>query len=41
MNVANTFVGEVAGLVDSIEPAGDLLHDIISRAEKLLQKKFS
>jgi hypothetical protein len=39
--VANTFVGEVVGLVNSIEPAGALLHDIVSRAEKLLQTNFT
>jgi nitronate monooxygenase len=38
MNIANTFVGEVAGLVNSIEPAAALLHDIVSQARKLLQK---
>jgi nitronate monooxygenase len=36
-NVANTFIGEVVGLVNSIEPAGALLHDIVAQAEKLLQ----
>ena len=40
-NVANTFVGEVVGLVNSIEPAGALLNDIVSRAEKLLQTNFT
>ena len=40
-NVANTFVGEVAGLVNSIEPAGALLYDIVSQAEKLLQTNFT
>jgi nitronate monooxygenase len=40
-NVANTFVGEVVGLVNSIEPAGALLHDIVSRAEKQLQTNFT
>ena len=39
-NVANTFVGEVVGLVNSIEPAGALLHDIVSQARKLLQTDF-
>ena len=41
MNVANTFVGEVVGLVNSIEPAAALLHDIVSQAQKLLQTDFS
>ena len=36
-NIANTFVGEVVGLVNSIEPAATLLHDIVSQAKKLLQ----
>jgi nitronate monooxygenase len=36
-NVANTFVGEVVGLVNSIEPAAALLRDIVSQAQKLLQ----
>jgi len=40
-NVANTFVGEVVGLVNSIEPAGALLRDIVSQAEKLLQSDFT
>jgi nitronate monooxygenase len=40
-NVANTFIGEVVGLVNSIEPAGALLHDIVSRAHKLLQTNFT
>jgi len=40
-NVANTFVGEVVGLVNSIEPAGALLHDIVAQAEKLLQTDFT
>jgi len=40
-NVANTFVGEVVGLVNSIEPAGALLHDIVSQAQKLLQTNFT
>jgi nitronate monooxygenase len=40
-NVANTFVGEVVGLVNSIESAGALLHDIVSQAEKLLQKDLT
>ena len=40
-NVANTFVGEVVGLVNSIEPAGELLHDIVSQAEKLMQRNFT
>ena len=40
-NVANTFFGEVVGLVNSIEPAGALLHGIVSRAEKLLQTNFT
>jgi nitronate monooxygenase len=41
MNVANTFVGEVVGLVNSIEPAAALLHDIVSQAQKRLQTDFS
>lgn len=41
MNVANTFVGEVVGLVNSIEPAATLLHDIVLQAQKLLQTDFS
>ena len=40
-NVANTFFGEVVGLVNSIEPAGALLRDIVSQAEKLLQTNFT
>ena len=36
-NVANTFVGEVTGLINSIEPAAALMHDIVSQARKLLQ----
>ena len=40
-NVANTFVGEVVGLVNSIEPAGALLHDIVAQAEKLLRTDFT
>jgi nitronate monooxygenase len=40
-NVANTYTGEVVGLVNSIEPAGVLLHDIVSRAQKLLQTNFN
>ncbi|MDC1287238.1 nitronate monooxygenase [Gammaproteobacteria bacterium] len=39
-NVANTFVGEVVGLVNSIEPAAALLHDIVAQAKKLLQTDF-
>jgi len=39
--VANTFVGEVVGLVNSIEPAGALLHDIVAQAQKLLQSDFT
>jgi hypothetical protein len=40
-NVANTFIGEVVGLVNSIEPAGVLLHDMVSQAEKLLQSDYT
>ena len=40
-NVANTYIGEVVGLVNSIEPAGALLHDIVSQAHKLLQTNFT
>ena len=34
--VANTFVGEVTGLIHAIRPAADILEDIVSQAERLL-----
>lgn len=36
MDTANTFVGEVSGLIDSVEPAADILSEIVSSAEGLI-----
>ena len=38
--VANTFVGEDAGLIDSIMPAAEVLTGIVTEAEALLSKRF-
>jgi len=40
VSVANTFVGEVTGLIDSIKPAAEILDAIISAAEARLRRKF-
>ena len=39
VSLANTFIGEGVGMIDSIEPAGALLHRIVGEAEALLQAK--
>lgn len=39
-SVANTFVGEVAGLIDAVEPAADILERMVSEAEVQLGKSF-
>lgn len=39
--VANTFVGEVTGLIKTIRPAADILHDIAAEAEALLRREFT
>jgi len=38
-DVANTFVGEAAGLINSIEPAAKILTSIADEAERLLGRK--
>ena len=38
-SVANTFVGEVAGLIDAIEPAGDVVARIVAEARALLDRR--
>lgn len=37
-DVANTFVGEVTGLIHDIRPAADIIEDTVAEAEKLLQR---
>jgi len=39
--IANTFVGEVAGLIDSTKPAGQIMSEIVSEAQTRLAKSFS
>ena len=36
VTIANTFVGEVTGLIDKVTPAAEILTDIVSHAEKLI-----
>lgn len=38
---ANTFVGEVAGLIDSTKPAAQLVDEIIAEAEERLGREFA
>ncbi|MFT5398984.1 MAG: hypothetical protein ACI8XW_001784 [Gammaproteobacteria bacterium] len=38
--MANTFVGEAAGLINSIEPAEDILLSIVGEAEALLNRQW-
>ncbi|MFT7554711.1 MAG: nitronate monooxygenase [Planctomycetota bacterium] len=40
MDIANTFVGEAAGLINSIEPAEDILLSIVGEAEALLNRQW-
>ncbi len=40
VSTANTFVGEVAGLIGSVRPAADILNEIVTGAESLLGRKF-
>jgi len=36
--VANTFVGEATGQINSIDPAGEIVHEIVTLADKLLTR---
>jgi len=40
VTTANTFVGEVVGLIQSIRPAGDILDDMVAGAEAVLKQKY-
>ncbi len=40
VSAANTFVGEITGLIDSIKPAAEILDTIMSAAEAQLRRKF-
>ena len=40
-DVANTFVGEAAGLLHSIEPAAKILTDMCAQAERILDRNWS
>lgn len=40
-DIANTFVGEVSGLLKSIEPADKLLETMVSDASSILQKSYT
>lgn len=39
-DIANTFVGEAAGMIDSIRPAAEILEGMVREAEACLAKKF-
>lgn len=41
MDIANTFVGEAAGLINTITPAEDILLSIVKEAEELLKRQWS
>ena len=38
VNTANTFVGEVTGLIDQVQPAGEIVATIIAEAEEKLRQ---
>lgn len=40
-HTANTFVGEVTGLIRSTQPAADIVNDIVREAETQLRKRFT
>lgn len=41
VKIANTFIGEVTGLVDKIYPAGEIVNKIVGHAEELLKRPYS
>jgi nitronate monooxygenase len=41
VTIANTYVGEATGRINSIDPAGEIVHEIVTLADKLLKRRSS
>jgi len=40
VTIANTFVGEATGLIDSVRPAADIMDGIVAEAEARLRNNY-